>query len=136
MKRDIGDLMDRWSIAKLKAERIGTDENKREYDAFHLELEARDGINELANMLLFINGRIWKHEAGLKGSKNDMPNPHYIYDEKNKETLIKMGIICDIIRDFNHIRVSLKNYINKINGEGFQDTKKDHLSENNNKTQQ
>ena len=34
MERDLGDILDRQSIAKLKAARIGLDENIRKYEAF------------------------------------------------------------------------------------------------------
>ena len=39
MERDIGDILDRWAIAKLKWERIGNEEQTLEYQAFKIEVQ-------------------------------------------------------------------------------------------------
>lgn len=137
MERDIGDILDRLTIAKLKSERIGTEENKREYEAFKEEIELRkidpsikyNLLVEFGSILYDVNNFIWLLESGLKSGKETLENPHYILDEKNKEALSKIGATTILIRNFNHLRVKIKNLINKISGEGFEDIKKDHLSE-------
>lgn len=76
-----------------------------------------------------INDFIWQLEAGLKGGKEELRNPHYILDRENRDTLAKIGTTTILIRNFNHLRVGLKNIINIMTKTGFQDIKKAHLSE-------
>ena len=135
MKRDAGDILDRFSIAYLKSERIGNEENKKECEAFEKELvelaEKHPNLDwvQIKDHMLSINDFIWQLEAGLKSGKEKLPNPHYIFDKSNEEVLSKIGTTTILIRNFNHLRVGFKNLINKMLGEGFQDIKKDHLSE-------
>ena len=134
MKRDAGDILDRWSIAKLKADRIGTEDNKKEFEAFEVAVkDLQDGYNwiqweQLSKMMYDINDFIWQLESGLKSGKETLKNSVYLLDEVNNPVLAKIGLTTILIRNFNHLRVSLKNIINKMMGEGFQDTKKEHLS--------
>jgi hypothetical protein len=122
MERDAGDIIDRWAIAKLKAERIGADESRKEYLWFC------EGINELGikypeinwnsckQKILKIHSKIWNLESGIRQSKMD-------------NDLQEVGRRAILIRDWNKKRVVLKNEINLKTGEGFQDIKKDHGSE-------
>lgn len=131
MRRDIGDVLDRWSIAKLKSERIGRDECLIEFRAFQDELDSIDFPNlyEWAKTLYDINDFIWQLEAGLKSGKEQLPVPHYILDKSNEEVLSKIGLTSVLIRNFNHLRVQQKNLINRIANDGFQDIKHNHASE-------
>jgi len=132
MQRDVGDIIDRWSIAKLKVERIGTQSTLEEYTAFQTEyesiLKAVPSVEEYAKIILDINSFIWQLEAGLKGGKDGLPNQNYLGDPVNKEQLARIGETTILIRNFNHLRVKIKNLINKNAGTGFQDIKQDHLS--------
>ena len=122
MERDAGDIIDRWAIAKLKAERIGADESKNEYSFFC------EGIKELKNKhpqldwnnykqeLLSIHAQIWVLESGIRQGKMD-------------DDLMAVGRLALQIREWNRKRIALKNEINATTGEGFQDIKKDHGSE-------
>jgi hypothetical protein len=122
MERDAGDIIDRWAIAKLKAERIGADESKKEYLWFC------EGISELEKKypainwdsyrqkILNIHSRIWNLESGIRQGQLD-------------NDLTEVGRRAIQIRDWNKKRVALKNEINLKTGEGFQDIKKDHGSE-------
>jgi len=135
MERDAGDIIDRLTIAKLKKERIGTEENKREYDAFkherfllitkHPELD----WEQIINYMYDLNDFIWVLESGLKSGKEKLPVPEYLLDEKNSEGMAKVGLTSMLIRNFNHLRVKFKNLINGMVQEGFQDVKQNHLSE-------
>lgn len=133
MERDCGDIIDRWSIAYLKAKRIGTEENKREFKAFDNEIiklkEQYSFIDEFCHLLLMINKFIWLFEAGSKSSKETLPVPHYILAEENREVLAKLGIINTEIKNYNSLRVAIKNFINKYTKTGFEDIKIDHLSQ-------
>lgn len=122
MERDAGDIIDRWAIAKLKAARIGAMESKNEYSWFC------EGIKELENKypdldwnayrreILIIHSNIWDLESGIRQGKLD-------------DDLMTVGRLAIEIRDWNKKRVTLKNIINALTGEGFQDIKKDHGSE-------
>lgn len=122
MERDAGDIIDRWAIAKLKAERIGADESKKEYRWF------REGIHELkikhpdidwefyGQEIINIHSRIWDLESAIRRGKLD-------------HDLTEVGRRAIQIRDWNKKRVALKNEINRRTGEGFQDIKQDHGSE-------
>lgn len=133
MERDSGDLVDRWSIAKLKAERIGSDESKDEAQSFGIEVTslvtATPELEAFCELLYSINDYIWQLEAGLKGGKEELVDKNYILSKKNDEANAKIGATTILIRNFNDLRVQVKNIINKKMGEGFQDKKSNHLSE-------
>jgi hypothetical protein len=133
MERDIGDILDRCSIACLKAERISTNESKNEYAEFSLNMkklcEDRKDLKAIYELILNVNSNIWKLESELKSGKEILPNPTFLMDEKNSAVLSKIGMITILIRDFNSIRVGLKNLVNLIESQGYQDKKLKHLSE-------
>lgn len=135
MERDAGDIIDRLTIAQLKTERIGTDENKKEFAAFNRERSIlmtkhpRLNWDQIIQYMYDINNFIWILESGLKSGKEKLKVPHYILDEENTEGLAKVGLTSVLIRNFNHLRVQFKNLINDMAQEGWQDTKSDHLSE-------
>ena len=122
MQRDCGDILDRASIAKLKIERINLGENKEEWEAFEKELTLLENkyhnipIKMFFNLLLNINTMIWNLESDLRQGKLD-------------GVLSEVGRRAIEIREHNNLRVQAKNIINKLVGEGFQDLKKDHISE-------
>lgn len=138
MERDIGDVLDRWAIARLKAERIGNDENHKEYDAFCVEMKAigerfpEYDWQQISKQMYDINEFIWQLESGLKSGKESLQNPQYLLDKSNKDALANIGTTTILIRNFNHLRVGFKNIVNRLVGTGFQDIKMNHLSENTN----
>jgi len=135
MKRDCGDIVDRYSIAKLKKERIGTEENKKEFEAFAAALvEIKKGYpylnwEHVCSFLYDINAFIWQFEAASKSGKEELIRKEYVLAWENRESLIKLGITTVLIRDFNHLRIQFKNIINELTKTGFQEVKQDHLSE-------
>lgn len=133
--RDPADIIDRWAISSLKKDRIAKEEDIREYKEFekgveYLKIKYPNMEWEMiCKLLLDIHDFIWKFESGTKSGKEHLPEPIYIYDPKNEPILSKIGLIGIEIRNYNHLRVAIKNYINKTLGEGFIETKKDHCSE-------
>jgi len=133
--RDAGDIVDRWAISKLKKERIGGEELEREYFDFE------EGISYLKNkhpnfewenfckLLYDVHDFLWRFESATKSGKLKLPHPTFIFNSENKSILSDIGIIALEVGNYNHIRIGLKNYINKTLGEGFQEIKKDHRSE-------
>jgi hypothetical protein len=121
IERDSGDILDRASIAYLKSERIGKDESKKEWEAFVLEIEILKEkhidipIEMFFQLLIKINSMIWDLEADVRLGKLD-------------GALSEVGRRAIEIREHNSLRVQVKNIINKLVDEGFQDLKKDHIS--------
>ena len=76
-----------------------------------------------------INDFIWQLESGLKSGKEELKDITYLFSEENRDALAKIGMATILIRNYNHLRVKLKNYINTLVHEGFQDVKQNHLSE-------
>ena len=122
MERDAGDILDRYSIARLKFERIGVEENKKEYDAFSPEVKKLQEkylsipIEMFAELLYKINAMIWDLEADLRQGKLD-------------GALSEVGRRAIGIREHNTLRVHVKNILNTCVQEGFIDVKKQHISE-------
>jgi len=135
MQKEPSDVIDRLSISDLKKTRIGTEDNKKEYDALK---EAFDEIEkqyfqydwkQFYKMILDINSTIWFLESQMKGNKDLLPNPTCLDDEINNEVLIKIGKNSILIRNINSFRVLFKNIINGLTNTGFKDCKKKHMSE-------
>ena len=125
MLRDAGDIIDRYSIAILKGERIGSPEAIQEREVFKVgfrELTLRlpkpwGCWTHLLGIAIATNACIWDLESDLRRE---------MLDNDLEET----GRRAIQIRKINNIRVQLKNYINFTVGEGVQDVKRDHISEN------
>ena len=134
MERDPSDILDRLSIAKLKSERIGTDENHREYLAFMTafskikEKYPEFDWDQAYKMMTMINSTMWFLEAELKSGKDCLPNSHYLDDDVNIPKLALIGKNSILIRNINGLRVQFKNFINSSLKEGFIDSKQHHLS--------
>lgn len=136
LNRDPGDILDHFSIAYLKNIRIGNEENKKEYEAFKTATDelkkeySQYDIEQWANYLIKINSAIWQLESGLKSGKEELSNPIYLLDRRNIIPLSNIGVSTILIREFNTLRIDFKNIINKLTHSGFQNIKKNHLSEN------
>lgn len=135
MHHSAGDLLDRWSILKLKVELIGNEESIKELAFFDVEVKnlvdkySQYDIMSFAQLLYIINKNIWQWEAGLKSGKEELVDKNYILNTKNNEVLIKVGMLSILIRNHNAERVQVKNIVNKLLNDGFADTKLNHISE-------
>jgi hypothetical protein len=109
----VSELLDRLSIARLKATRIGTRDCKRERASLQRALAAcafPDAAHYLKK-LDSANREIWALEASLlRGS------------------LEEIGKRAILIRHANQVRIRIKNEIVAKTGEGFRDHKRDHVS--------
>ena len=120
--RDNGDILDRGAIAKLKFERIHDNENEREWGEFQEEVcrlehkYAPFHLNRFFQLLYDINTLIWDKEADMRQGKLD-------------GVLYEVGIRAIEIRKLNNLRIAVKNIVNKLTSSGFQDIKKDHISQ-------
>jgi hypothetical protein len=123
MNMSVGDILDRYSIVLLKIEHNpDSPYHETEWVALQAEMCHLRNIypNVELDMLLDyckqINGQIWDLEADIrKGAlDNDLP---------------EVGRRAIMIRRINGLRVGFKNLITKFVGEGFTETKTDHLSQ-------
>jgi len=121
MIRDAGDIVDRYSIAILKLERIGAPESQEESDLFaegfctlthqHPDITLQAYLDKM----LIINSMIWDLEAAVRqGALDDNP--------------LEAGMRAIEVRRINAKRISLKNEINTLTSEGVKDVRRDHLS--------
>ena len=116
MKISIGDITDRYSICRLKSERLQLDLSD-EINQLKSEMGNYQGIEELVENLYIINGKIWDLESDIrKGNENILG-------------LEEIGRRALKIRDYNNIRVGIKNEINSKYKEGFIEVKMNHGSE-------
>lgn len=116
MKTSIGEIVDRYSICKLKSERLQLDLSQ-EINELTSEMNLYNGLDEYINELYKVNGNIWDLESDIR---------------KGNEAILgleEIGRRALKIRDFNNVRVSLKNEINSLLGEGFIEYKMNHGSE-------
>lgn len=116
MKMSIGDIADRYSICKLKKERIEF-ENEKELFELEEEIKKYDGIQFFVDKLYETNGQIWDLESDIRKSNEDILG------------LEEVGRRAIRIREINNIRVDLKNQINSKYSEGYIDIKMNHGSE-------
>ncbi len=120
--RDTGDILDRWSIAKLKIERNDSKESQREFKAFSdgfLEVKQtypQYDWDQIGKLFHTINGIMWITESELRQGKID-----------NDKTAVRDAAVKT--RELNTIRTGLRNLVNKLVGDGFQEIKKDHITQ-------
>ena len=106
MKISIGDILDRYSICKLKSERTLID-CSAEINALQQEINNYTNVESFINSLYIINGKIWDLESDIrKGNENILG-------------LEEVGRRAIEIRQLNGQRVSTKNEINSFFNEGF-----------------
>jgi len=112
MKYSIGEISDRLSILNLKMDRISLD-FKLERDAFYEEYikYSHEDLSGLFDSLQNINTCIWDLESDIRKHKE--------IELGNEE----VGRRAILIRDYNNNRISVKNKINILFGEGWKEVK-------------
>ena len=116
MEMPIGDIIDRYSICKLKAERLSID-NTTEMSCLWKEIEQHPDVFEYVDKLYDINGKIWDLEADIRQGNEEILG------------LEEVGRRAIKIRNFNGIRVQYKNEINSKLNQGFIEIKMNHGSQ-------
>jgi hypothetical protein len=117
-----GDILDRFSIVKLKMDRA-TEKPLQEYEAFEKAFKEVKVKYPQFDWDLFLdiayrtNGLIWDLEGAIRNAQLD-------------DNLMETGKRAIMIRKVNGIRVGIKNLANSLTGEGFVEVKnRDHLSQ-------
>lgn len=112
----IGEIADRYSICKLKSKRTNLDCNE-ELDLLRKELCLYKDIDIYIDQLYEINGSIWSLESDIRLGK------------EGQLGLKEVGRRAIKIRNYNGMRVQVKNSINSLFQEGFLETKSNHASQ-------
>ena len=112
----IGEVVDRYSICKLKLERTSID-CLSEVELLVLAMNEYKGIDVYIDQLYEINGSIWDLEGEIRQGK------------EGELGLEEVGRRALKIRNFSGMRVSIKNKINLFYKEGFKEIKSNHASE-------
>ena len=117
----VSEVIDRISICRLKVERIGEPQCKKELEYLEQHLGSYSFLNldfeKYLRRLYDINGKIWDLEADIRKGKDDGLG------------LDEIGRRAILVRDYNKIRVSIKNEIIRETKMGFEDVKVNHISE-------
>lgn len=116
MEIAIGDIIDRYTICKLKSER-GNIDMSEEMNKLSEEMNKFPNLENYVNQLYKINGDIWDLESDIRQGKEDTLG------------LEEVGRRSIKIREHNNKRVGIKNVINSITKTGFIETKISHASE-------
>ena len=117
------EVVDRYTIFQLKLERL--DHTQIDIDSMKDQLEYyKKGIDftntqllKLSKDLYNVNGRIWDTEGSIRAGLDDELG----YDEIGKRAVQ--------VRDLNRVRMSIKNDITELTGEGFKDCKMNYAGE-------
>lgn len=110
-----GDLVDRFSIVKLKSERTEVDCSD-EFAALIQEINKTDGLIDFVQNLYTVNGLIWDLESDIRKGK------------EGELGLEEVGRRAIAIRELNGKRVAIKNEVNTIYNSGFTEIKINHAS--------
>jgi hypothetical protein len=127
MKTPLPEAIDKYSILKLKMERLPKDDRlavvERELNYYKAVIDAyrhEDGIDvkqEWVDALYDVNGRCWDLEAAIRQGRDD------------ELGLAEIGRRTILLRDMNKERIAAKNRIAEETGMDFFEIKVDHASE-------
>ena len=113
----VPEVADRYTIALLKIERLGSDEidmdeMRKQIDYYREGLKLEDPeLAQLVENLYEINGEMWNAEYAIRKGQDDNLG------------LEEIGRRALRIRDLNRIRMKIKNDIVELTGDGFKDCK-------------
>ena len=110
----IAEVADRYTICKLKHERVAGEDLSIQLSQLRSELDKYNRIQSYVDRLYKINGECWDIESDIR---------------KGKEGLEEIGRRTLTLRDKNKIRVGIKNEIVRNFSEGFEDIKMNHASQ-------
>ena len=121
MEYPISEILDRYSIALLKKERLQID-NGQELNDLSMEIDNYRKTNTVVDEYIInlkeINGKIWDLEFDIRKGK------------EGELGLEEVGRRAILIRENNKIRVGYKNEIVEIFNVGYKDIKMNHVSSN------
>jgi len=144
MEMKVSDLLDRWTILRMKARY--DDSAKKELIVFDQEVQKlfkadlenyrpgempRTFTSTFLNALLSLqeaNAKTWENESAIRNEYAKDPANTVKNFKSEQEYLIEVGRKALAIRDYNKIRISAKNLIDKLFGQ-IPDVKVNHASQ-------
>lgn len=122
MEKNISEVLDGYSIAFIKDEKLNTreaaenlvtyskglDEIKSKYPSINWDIIVKSFVD--------CNKTIWKYEAAVRQGLID-------------DDLATVGSRAILVREFNQVRVGLGNIVSSLLNEGMLNLKKEHISE-------
>ncbi len=126
MEMKMSDILDRWTILRMKA-RFDEDARKELslFDAEYIKMQSHrmaSTLNTLTVDLMEANAKIWENEASIRKEFSNDPTAGQDLD------LEEIGRRAIIIRNHNKLRIEAKVKIDKILG-NFPDNKVNHASQ-------
>ena len=118
----ISEIIDRYTITKLKTER--TDEDvSGELNSYREEIDKyKIDVEEYINRMYKINGALWNYETQMRKLMDSKNGTGPIVDA-NELPLEEIGKLALLVRDINGTRNGLKSEIVEKFSEGFKDIK-------------
>lgn len=122
MEKSVAEVLDGYSIAKLKNVKIPSEITKKIFETYCKELDIIKNKYPQYNWDMIVksfedvNSTIWKYEAGIRQGLVD-DDPMIVYTR------------AILVREFNRLRVGLGNIVSiLIKQEGMLNLKKEHAS--------
>jgi len=123
MKMPISEIIDRFTITKLKTERTNEDVSD-ELNAYKSEIEQYnlDDVSPYVDRMYEINGTLWNYETQMR-KLMDCKNGTTQVVDVNDLPLDEIGKLALLVRDLNGTRNRVKSEIVEKFSEGFKDIK-------------
>lgn len=130
MKMPISEIIDRYTITKLKTERTSEDVSD-EMNAYKKEIDEYDQsqVSEYIDRMYEINGTLWDYESQMRKLMDSKNGTGPIVDV-NDLPLDEIGKLALLVRDLNGTRNGVKSEIVEKFSEGFKDIKINYVKTN------
>jgi hypothetical protein len=130
MKMPISEIIDRYTITKLKSERTNEDVSD-EMNAYKEEINQYDqsAVGEYIEKMYQINGTLWDYESQMR-KLMDCKNSSGPIVDVNDLPLSEIGKLALLVRDLNGTRNGVKSEIVEKFSEGFKDIKINYVKTN------
>ena len=122
MKMPISEIIDRYTITKLKTERTDEDVSD-ELTSYRAEIDKYNiDVEEYIDRMYDINGTLWNYETQMRKLMDSRNGTGPIVDA-NDLPLVEIGKLALLVRDINGTRNGVKSEIVEKFSEGFKDIK-------------
>ena len=122
MKMPISEIIDRYTITKLKTERTDEDVSD-ELTSYRTEIDRYNiDVEKYIDRVYEINGTLWNYETQMRKLMDSRNGTGPIVDA-NDLPLVEIGKLALLVRDINGTRNGVKSEIVEKFSEGFKDIK-------------
>ena len=122
MKMPISEIIDRYTITKLKTERTDEDVSD-ELTSYRTEIDRYNiDVEQYIDRMYDINGTLWNYETQMRKLMDSRNGTGPIVDA-NDLPLVEIGKLALLVRDINGTRNGVKSEFVEKFSEGFKDIK-------------